>query len=131
MDTDYDPEEREPETGKPKKRPKKKETRDPGLTMGTDIEDELRPDQKQVEIELSKVRMHQERTKGQIRRKDARLMQKCIELLEAARPTRPIHVVSNRLFVVLVARALAHGPVFYSQMAIIGVYLDSTALKQF
>ena len=31
----------------------------------------------------------------------------------------------------LVARALAHGPVFDSQMAIIGVYLDSTALKQF
>ena len=39
--------------------------------------------------------------------------------------------VSNRQFVVFVARALAHEPVFYSQMAIIGVYQDSTALKQF
>ena len=93
MDTDYDPEESESQTGTPKKGRKKKETPDPGLTMGTDIEDHLKPDGKQVEIELTKVGMDQEKTKGQIRRKDAKLLQKRIESLEAAPPTRPIHVV--------------------------------------
>ena len=93
MDTDYDPEESESETGTPKKGRKKKATPDPGLTMGTDIEDYLKPDGKQVEIELSKVRIDQEKTKGQIRRKDAKLLQKRIQSLEAAPPTRPIHVV--------------------------------------
>ena len=106
--------------------------------MGTDIDDFLQPDGKQVEVALRKVRFDQEKTKGQIRQKDAKLVLKRIELLEAAQPKRPIHVVrlkdnsiSYRLFVVLVARALAHGPVFQSRMAIIGMYLDSTALKQF
>ena len=93
MDTDYDPEESESETGTPRKRRKKKETPDPGVKMGTDIEDHLQPDGKQVKIELSKVRIAQEKTKGQIRQKDAKLLQKRIETLEAARPTRPIHVV--------------------------------------
>ena len=71
---------------------RKKETPDPGLTMGTDIEDHLKPDGKQVEIELSKVRIDQGRIKGQIRRKNAKLLQKRMESLEAAPPTGPIHV---------------------------------------
>ena len=79
MDTDYDSEEEESETGTPNKGRKKKETPDPGLTMGTDIADDLKPDGKQVEIELSKVRIDQEKTKGQIRRKDAKLLQQRIE----------------------------------------------------
>ena len=45
-----------------------------------------------MEIELSNVRIDQEKTKGQIRRKDAKLLQKRIESLEAAPPTRPIQV---------------------------------------
>ena len=92
-DIDYDPEELESEAGTPKKGQKKKETPDPGLTMGTEIEDHLRPDEKPVEVELDNVRMDEEKTKGQIRRKDAKLLQKRIESLEAAAPTRPIHVV--------------------------------------
>ena len=48
--TNYDPEEEESGTGTPKKGRKKKEKPDPGLTMGTDIEDFLQPDGKQVEI---------------------------------------------------------------------------------
>ena len=92
-DIDYDPEESESEAGTPKKGRKKKETPDPGLTMGTDIEDRLKPDGKQVEVELEKVRIEKEKTKGQIRRKDAKLLQKRIESLEAAPPTGPIHVV--------------------------------------
>ena len=43
---DYDPEESESDAGTPKKGGKKKETRDPGLTTGTDIEDHLKPDGK-------------------------------------------------------------------------------------
>ena len=93
MDTDYDPEESESETGTTKKGWKKKETPDPGLTMGIDIEHHLQPDGKQVEIELSKVRIDQEKTKGQSRRKDAKLLQKRIESIEAPPPTHPIHVV--------------------------------------
>ena len=61
--------------------------------MGTDIKDFLQPDGKQVEIELSKVSIYQEKTKGQIRRKDPRLLLKRNESLIAAPPTRPIHVV--------------------------------------
>ena len=57
QDTDYDPEEEEWKTGRRKKGRKKKEKPDPGLTRGTDIKDYLQPDGKQVEIELSKVRM--------------------------------------------------------------------------
>ena len=93
MDTDYDSEEEELETGTPEKGQKEKETPHPGLTTGTDIEDHLKPDGKQVEIELSKVRIDQEKTKGPIRRKDAKLLLKRIESLQAAPPTRPIHVV--------------------------------------
>ena len=92
-DIDYDPEEWESEAGTPKKGRTKKETQDPGLTMGTDIEDHLRPDGKQVEVELDNVRIDQEKTKGQMRRKDAKLLQKRIESLEAAPQTGPIHVV--------------------------------------
>ena len=73
-DTDYDPEEEESEPGTPRKGRKKKEKPDPGLTMGTDIEDFLQPDGKQVEIELSKVRIDEEKTKGQIRRQDPKLL---------------------------------------------------------
>ena len=92
-DIDYDPEESESEAGTPKTGRRKKETPDPGLTMGTDIEDYLQSDGKQVEVELDNVRIDQEKTKGQIRRKDTRLLQKRIESLEAAPPTGPIHVV--------------------------------------
>ena len=62
-DTNYDPEEEEKESSTPKKGRKKKEKPDPGLTMGTDIENVLQPDGKQVEIQLSKVRIDQEKTK--------------------------------------------------------------------
>ena len=92
-DIDYDPEESESEAGTPKKGRKKKKIPDPGLTMGTGIEDHLKPDGKQVQVELDDVRINQEKTKGQIRRKDAKLLQKRIESLEAALPTGPIHVV--------------------------------------
>ena len=77
----------------PKKGRKKKEKPDPGLTLGTDIEDHLRSDGRQVEAELDNVRIDQEKTKGDIRRKDTKLLQKCIESLEAAPPTGPLHVV--------------------------------------
>ena len=80
-DIDYDPEESESDAGTPKKGRKKKETPDPGLTMGTNIEDHLQPDGKQVEVELDNVKIDQEKTKGQIRRKDAKLLQKRIESL--------------------------------------------------
>ena len=63
-DIDYDPEESESEPGTPKKGRKKKETPDPGLTMGTDIEDHLKPDGKQVEVELDNVRIDHKKTKG-------------------------------------------------------------------
>ena len=89
----YDPGTSRSETGTPKKGQKKKETPDPGLTMGTDIEDHLKPDGRQVEVELDNVRIYQEKTKGQIRRKDTKLQQKSIESLEAAPPTGPLHVV--------------------------------------
>ena len=46
-----------------------------------------------MEVELDNVRIDQRKTKGQIRRKGAKLLQKRIESLEAAQPTRPIHVV--------------------------------------
>ena len=92
-DTDYDPGTPGSEAGTPKKGRKKKETTDPGLTLGTDIEDHLKPDGRQVEVELDNVRIDQERTKGQIRRKDTKLLQKRIESLEAAPPTGPLHVV--------------------------------------
>ena len=64
MDTDYEPEHVESEAGTPKKGRKKKEELDPGLTMGIYIEDFLQPDGKQVEIELDKVRIDQEKTKA-------------------------------------------------------------------
>ena len=61
--------------------------------MGTDIEHYLQAEGKQVEIELDKVRMDHEKTKGQIRRQDPKLLVKRMESLKAAPPTRPIHVV--------------------------------------
>ena len=69
------------------------ETPDPGLTLGTDIEDHLKPDRRKVEVELDNVRIDQEKTKGQIEGKDTKLLQKHIESLEAAPPTGPLHVV--------------------------------------
>ena len=92
-DIDYDHGTSGSEAGTPKKGGKKKETPDPGLTMGTDIEDHLKPDGRQVEVELNNVRIDQEKTKGQIRRKDTKLLLKRIESLEAAPPTGPLHVV--------------------------------------
>ena len=92
-DTDYDHGTSGSEAGTPKKGRKKKETPDPGLTLGTDIEDHLKPDRRQVEVELDNVRIDQEKTKGQIRRKDTKLLQKRIECLEAAPRTGPLHVV--------------------------------------
>ena len=92
-DTNYDPGTSGSEAGTPKKGRKKKEKPDPGLTLGTDIEDHLKPDGRQVEVELDNVRIDQEKTKGQIRRKDTNLLQRRIESLEAAPPTGPLHVV--------------------------------------
>ena len=92
-DTDYDPRTSESEAGTLKKGRKKKEKPDPGLTLDTDIEDHLKLDGRQVKVELDNVRMDQEKTKGQIRRKDTKLLQKHIESLEAAPPTGPLHVV--------------------------------------
>ena len=92
-DTDYDPGTSGSEAGTPKKGRKKKETPDPGLTLGTDIEDHLKPNGWQLEVELDNVRIDQKKTKGQIRRKDTKLLQKRIESLEAAPPTGPLHVV--------------------------------------
>ena len=45
-----------------------------------------------MEVELDNVRNDQEKTKGQIRRQDAKLLQKRIESLEAPPPTGPIHI---------------------------------------
>ena len=89
----YDPEESESEAGTPKHGQKKKETPDPALTMSTDIEDHVKPDGKQVEVELDNVRIDQEKKGGKITRKDGKLLQKRIESLEASPPTTPIHVV--------------------------------------
>ena len=132
-DTDYDPGTSGSEAGTPKKVRKKKEAPDPGLTLGTDIEDHLKPDGRQVEVELDNVRIDQEKTKGQIRRKDTKLLQKRIESLEAAPPTCPSHVVLweyNSMLPTDCSLFFAHGPVSYLQMAIIGVYLDSTAWRR-
>ena len=63
-DINYDPGTSGSEAGTPKKGQKKKETPDPGLTMGTDIEDHLKPNGRQVKVELDNVRMDQEKTKG-------------------------------------------------------------------
>ena len=92
-DTDYEPGTSGSQAGTPKKGHKKKETPDPGLTLGTDIEDHLKPDGRQMKVELDNVRIDQEKTKGQIRRKDTKLLQKRIQSLEAAPPTGPLHVV--------------------------------------
>ena len=92
-DIDFDPGTSGLEAGTPKKGRKKKKTPDPGLTMGADIKDHLKPDGRQVEVELDNVRIHQEKTKRQIRRKDTKLLQKHMESLEAAPPTGPLLVV--------------------------------------
>ena len=92
-DTNYDPGTSGLEAGTPKKGRKKKETPDPGLTLGTDIGDHLKLDGRQVEIELDNVRIDQEKTKRQIRQKDTKLLQKRIQSLQAAPPTGPLHVV--------------------------------------
>ena len=63
-DTDYDPGTSGSEAGTPKKGRKKKEKPDPGLTLGTDIEDHLKPDGRQVEVELDNVRIDQEKVGG-------------------------------------------------------------------
>ena len=56
-DTDYDPGTSGSEAGTPKKGRKKKEKPDLGLPLGTDIEDHLKPDGRQVEVELDNVRI--------------------------------------------------------------------------
>ena len=137
-DEEYDPEEEESDNGTPKKGRKKKEEPDPGLTLGTDIEDYLKPDGKQVEVDLEDMGFVTEKKKGQIRRKDPKLHAKRIESLEASPPTRPISVVlweDNSMFspvcVASHARALAHRRLCLPlQMGNTGVCLDSTALKQ-
>ena len=85
-DPDYEPEEVESEASTPKKGRKKKEETDPGLAMGTDIEEYHQPEAKQVEIDLDKVRINVGK-KGHIRRKDPKLLVKRIESLEASPPT--------------------------------------------
>ena len=80
-DTDYDPGTSRSEAGTPKKGRKKKEKPDLDLTLGTDVEDHLKPDGRQVEVELDNMRIDQEKTKGQIRRKDTKLLQMGIESL--------------------------------------------------
>ena len=92
-DTDHEPGTSGSAAGTPKKGRKNKEKPDPGLTLGTDTEDHLKPDGRQVEVGLDNVRIDQEKTKGQIRRKDTRLLQIRIESLKAAPPTGPLHVV--------------------------------------
>ena len=134
-DYDYDPEESGSVTGRPKKGRKKKETLHPGLTMGTDIEDHLKADGKQVENELGKVRIDHEKTKGQITRKDAKLLQKPIESLQAAPPTCLIHVVlweDNSMFPTDCSLFSLREPSHMDPSSIrrrIGVYLDSTSLR--
>ena len=98
-DTNYDPGTSRSEAGTPNKGRKKKEAPDPGLTLGTDIEDHLKPDGRQVEVELDNMRIDQEKTKGQIRRKDTKLLQKRIESLKAAPPTGPLHLFSGKIIV--------------------------------
>ena len=53
----------------------------------------MKPDGRQVEVELDNVRIDQEKTKGQIRQEDTKLLQKRIESLHSAPPTGPLHVV--------------------------------------
>ena len=137
-DEKYDPEDRQSDNGTPKKSRKKKEEPNPGLTLGTDIEDHLKPDGKHVEIDPEDITFDTEKKKGQIVRKDASLQAKRIESLEASPPTRPISVtpwVDNNMFspvcVASHARALAHRRLYLpSQMGNTSVCLDSTAFKQ-
>ena len=89
----YDAEEEESETGTPKKGRKKKEKPDLGLTMRRDIEDFLQIDGKQAQTELNKMRIDQERAKGQIRRKDPKSLLNRIESIEAEPATGPMQVV--------------------------------------
>ena len=98
-DTDYDPGTSGSEAGTPKKGREKKEKPDPGLTLGTDIEDHLKPDGRQVEVELDNVRIDQEETKGQIRRKDTKLLQKRIESIRAARQQAHYTLFSGKIIV--------------------------------
>ena len=100
--------------------------------MGADIEDFLKADAKQVEIDLSKVRINQERTERHIRRKDPKL------LLEAAPPTSFIHDVlwqDNTMFPTNYSSFSLREPSCMDLSSIhrwiIGVYLDGTALNQF
>ena len=87
-DTDYDPGTSGSEGGTPKKGRKKKETPDPGLTLGTDIEDHLKPDGRQVEVELDNVRIDQEKTKGQIRRINGKIRSYCRSVLSHSKQHR-------------------------------------------
>ena len=54
-DEEYEPEGEESDIGTPKKGGKKKQEPDPGLTMGTDIEYYLKPDGKQVNVNLEDI----------------------------------------------------------------------------
>ena len=92
-DKEYDPEEGESDTGTPKKGRKEMEEPDLGLTLGTDIEDYLKPDGKHFEVNPEDIRFNTEKKKGQIRQKEPNLKAKHIESLEASPPTRPISVV--------------------------------------
>ena len=92
-DEEYDSEEEESDAGTPKKGCKKKEEPHTGLTMGTDIEDCLKPDGKQVEVNLEDIKFDKEKKKGQIRRRDPKLLAKLVESLEESPPTITIYVV--------------------------------------
>ena len=98
-DTDYDPGTSGSEAGTPKKGRKKKKKPDPGLTLRTDIQDHLKPDGRQVEVELDNVRIDKETRKGKIRRKDTKLLQKRVESLEAHRQQAHYTSFSGKMIV--------------------------------
>ena len=92
-DKEYDPEEEHYDIVTPKKGCNKKKEPDRGLTMGTDIEDYLKLDAKQVEVNLENIRFDTEKKNSPIGRRDMKLLAKRVESLEASPPTRPIYVV--------------------------------------
>ena len=106
--------------------------------MDTGLDDYLQADGKQVEIELDKVRIYQEKTKGQSRQTHSTLLVKCLESLEAAPPTRFIYVVlweDNGMFptdcLLFSLREPSRIDVCTGhRWQLLGVYLHSTALQR-
>ena len=108
----------------------------PPKTMGTDIENYLKLDESEVEMNLEDIKFDKEKKKGQIRWKDPKLLAKHVESLEASPPTRPIYVIlceDNNMFVPYAAshpRGLVHRlPYLPSHMRNTGVCPDNTALR--